>query len=91
MIYYHPDCDLKFSDYGIEIPIVDDRAYKVFHSLKSLHPELHYTDLSSLELVTRQDLERVHTAEFVEHLYGSNDTLKEEMLKRFGFNLGAEN
>lgn len=28
--FYHPDCDLRFSDYGIEIPIVDDRAAHVF-------------------------------------------------------------
>ncbi len=81
MIYYHPDCDLKFSEYGIEIPIVDDRAYKVFHSLQSLHPELNYTDLKNIESITRTDLERAHDKDFVARLYGTDAEIKNEIMK----------
>lgn len=71
MIFYHPDCDLRFSDYGIEIPIVDDRAAHVFSSLKYLYPFLEYTNLSKINPITRTDLERVHTNEFLNHLFGT--------------------
>lgn len=71
MIFYHPDCDLRFSDYGIEIPIVDDRAALVFSSLKYLYPFLEFTDLSKITPVTRTDLERVHRQEFLDHLFGT--------------------
>jgi len=71
MIFYHPDCDLRFSDFGIEIPIVDDRAAHVFSSLKYLYPFLEYTNLSKINSITRADLERVHTHEFLEHLFGT--------------------
>ncbi len=81
MIFYHPDCDLKFSEYGIEIPIVDDRAYKVFHSLKSHDHNLPYTDLKNVEVVTRSDLERVHDSQFIARLFGNESDLKHEVMK----------
>lgn len=71
MIFYHPDCDLRFSEYGIEIPIVDERASHVFSALKFLYPYLQYTDLKSIERITRADLERVHTKEFLNRLFGT--------------------
>lgn len=71
MIFYHPDCDLRFSDYGIEIPIVDDRAAHVFSSLKYLYPFLEFTDLSIIPHITRTDLERVHTSDYIDRLFGS--------------------
>lgn len=81
MIFYHPDCDLKFSEYGIEIPIVDDRAYKVFHSLKALDPNLTYTELKDVELVKRADLERVHDPMFISRLFSTESELKNEVMK----------
>ncbi len=71
MIFYHPDCDLRFSEYGIEIPIVDDRASHVFSALKFLYPFLEYTDLNSISRITRVDLERVHTKDFMHRLFGT--------------------
>ncbi len=71
MIFYHPDCDLRFSEYGIEIPIVDDRASHVFSSLKYLYPFLEYTDTTKIIRITRADLERVHTKDFMNRLFGS--------------------
>jgi acetoin utilization deacetylase AcuC-like enzyme len=81
MIFYHPDCDLKFSDYGIDIPIVDDRAQHVFSSLKYLYPQLEYTDLKKLERITREDIERVHTKEFVHKVFGSATERQNEIFK----------
>lgn len=81
MIFYHPDCDLKFSEYGIEIPIVDDRASRVFNELQNLHPELQYTDLKIVETIHRSDLERVHQKEFINRLYGTDEELRQEVLK----------
>ena len=79
MIFYHPDCDLRFSEFGIEIPIVDDRAAHVFSSLKYLYPFLEYTKLSKLTPITRADLERVHTHDFLNRIFGSAAELQEEI------------
>lgn len=79
MIFYHPDCDLRFSEYGIEIPIVDERASHVFSALKYLYPYLEYTDLKALEKITRDDLERVHTKDFIHRLLGTALDRQEEI------------
>lgn len=81
MIFYHPDCDLRFSEYGIEIPIVDERASHVFSSLHYLYPFLEYTDLSTLERITRADLDRVHTKEYIDHLLGTAAERQSEIFK----------
>ncbi len=81
MIFYHPDCDLRFSDYGIEIPIEDDRASRVFSELKNLDPSLSYTSLDHIPKITREDLLLVHDPNFVSHLFGSYTELEREMLK----------
>lgn len=79
MIFYHPDCDLRFSEFGIEIPIVDDRAAHVFSSLHYLYPFLEYTNLAKLNPITRVDLERVHTHEFLDRIFGTPAELQEEV------------
>lgn len=79
MIFYHPDCDLRFSEYGIEIPIVDERASHVYGALKYLYPYLEHTDLVALEKITRADLERVHTKEFIHRLFGTAAERQEEI------------
>ncbi len=83
MIFYHPDCDLRFSDYGIEIPIEDDRAKKVFNHLQSLYPNLSYTDLKMLTQISRQDLELAHKKEYVDKLFGSYSELEKAMLTAY--------
>lgn len=81
MIFYHPDCDLRFSEYGIEIPIVDDRASRVFSALKYLYPYLDYTDLKTLERITREDLERVHTKDYIHRLLGLDSERQTEIFQ----------
>lgn len=79
-IFYHPDWDLRFSEYGIEIPIVDDRAFLVFSELKKQHPNLTYSDPSIIPPLTKNDLLLVHNKDFVEKLFGSGEELRNEML-----------
>jgi len=80
MILYNPECDLKFSEYGVEIPIVDDRALKVFESLKKDDPSLAYFPLEKIPSITRDDLLLAHNKDFVDRLYGSYAELEREML-----------
>lgn len=79
MLFYHPDCDLRFSEYGIEIPIVDDRAAHVFSALNFFYPELDFSDLSQVTPATKEDLERVHNHDFIERLFGSAQELQKEI------------
>jgi acetoin utilization deacetylase AcuC-like enzyme len=71
MIFYHPDCDLRLSEFGIEIPIVDDRAHQVFEGLKYLYPFLTYTDLAVVKNISREDLELAHHHSYIDHLFGT--------------------
>ena len=80
MIYYHPDCDLRFSDFGIEIPIVDDRAAKVYDQLKIIDSSLSYTDLNLIPSITADDLRLVHTQDYVEQLCSDYHHLEQAML-----------
>lgn len=81
MIFYNPVCDKHFSDYGFEIPIVDDRAMSVFKGLQYLYPFLEYTDLKNIPAITREDLEGVHTKDYLDHLFGSPGELQAEIYK----------
>ena len=79
-IFYHPDCDLNFENYGIEIPIVDDRAFLVFLELKKYHPNLEYFSLEKLPQISKQDLLRVHHKDFVEIILKSDPALYQVMM-----------
>lgn len=80
MIFYNPECDLKFSEYGVEIPIVDDRAQAVFEALKKEDPTLTYFDLKKIPVITKADLRFAHNEDYVEKLYGTYADLEREML-----------
>jgi acetoin utilization deacetylase AcuC-like enzyme len=81
MIFYHPQCDLRLSEFGIEIPIEDDRAKEVFTGLHYLYPFLEYTDLNSIKKISKADLLLAHSKEYIDHLFSSSDHLKEEIYK----------
>jgi len=83
MIIYHPDCDLKFSDYGIEIPIKDDRALKVLAHLKIFNPNLAPIDPKQIPVITKSDLLLAHNNDYIERLFGSYEELEKEMLNSF--------
>lgn len=80
MIFYNPDCDLRFSDYGIEIPIVDDRAKIVFQHSVALDSSLSYFDFEFIPKLTREDLILAHNPDFVTRLYGTYEGLECEMM-----------
>lgn len=79
MIFYHPDCDLHFNNYGIEIPIVDDRAIRVFNELKKSDPTLTFFPIENLPLITQIDLQRVHHKDYLVKIFGSESDLEKAM------------
>lgn len=82
-IFYNPANDFVMPDYGILIPIAPDRAKKVYEGLKEKFPALTYTDMTTIENFSREDLERVHDKEYIAKLLDNEKTLEVEMLKCF--------
>jgi acetoin utilization deacetylase AcuC-like enzyme len=80
MIFYNPAIDHKLSDYGIEIPIVDDRASRVFKELVDHDSTLEYFDQKRIPLLTKEDLLLAHHPDFVSRLFDDPDTLKKEIM-----------
>lgn len=82
MILFHPELSPRWGEYGILIPLRDDRSKRVFEHLRTLGKKgLIELDRDSLPLIEKSDLERVHTPEFVDKLYGKN--LEAEILECF--------
>ncbi|GAB4019573.1 MAG: hypothetical protein Fur0010_21660 [Bdellovibrio sp.] len=79
-LIYHPDLDISFSDYGILIPLVDDRSKRVFDFLNTHLPSLALLDYKLLTPISKEDLLRVHDREFVERLFDKT-SCEEELLK----------
>lgn len=82
-VIYNPEFDLCFSKYGIEIPIVDDRAQKVFLNIKKLFPELEFTTTNDCPIITKEDLLLVHNKEYIEDLYRSYKSLEFQILTAY--------
>ena len=80
VIFYHPECDFSFSHYGIEIPVVDDRASAVFSNLKSCDQNLTFFDPKIIPEITKADLLLAHNEDFVDRLFGSYEELEREMM-----------
>jgi acetoin utilization deacetylase AcuC-like enzyme len=81
-IFYNSKNDLRLLDFGIEIPVAGDRALKVFDSLKEKNPDLKTFD-KHVPPFTREDLMRVHNADYVSRLYDSEETLLNELMTCF--------
>ncbi len=81
MIFYHPQCDLRLSEFGIQIPIEDDRASEVFAGLQYLYPFLKYTDLSTLKKIEKADLLLAHNQDYIDRLFSSPQELAQEVYK----------
>lgn len=67
MIIYNSKIDQRFSDFGIEIPIVDDRSSKVVNALN-----ISETSLESFPIISKEDLKLAHTQHYVMGLYDEN-------------------
>lgn len=77
MILYHPDLGTELGLYGIDLPLRDDRSHQVFKILKRSFPELNEFSLEDLEVISREDLARVHDEEFLERWYDDEAFLLE--------------
>ncbi len=82
-IIYNRSFDLRFSDFGIEIPIVDNRAKLVFESMQKIEPELIETNTSDVPKISKFDLELVHNLDYVKKLFESYRSLELEMLNAY--------
>jgi len=85
MIIYDKNLKEGVAEFGIEIPIHHSRAARTFEMLKShkiLGPKIDSWHISSInETLTREDLLRVHSADYVSRLY--SDRLEDEIIRTF--------
>ena len=85
MIIYDVNMKEGLAEFGIEIPIHHSRAARTLEKLKGhkiLGPKIDQWLISSInETLTRKDLLRVHSDEYVARLY--SDKLEEEIIRTF--------
>jgi acetoin utilization deacetylase AcuC-like enzyme len=85
MIIYDKNLKEGLSEFGIEIPIHHSRAARTFEKLKDheiLGPKIDQWLVSSInETITREDLLRVHSDEYVARLYSNK--LEDEIIRTF--------
>ncbi|EKD33617.1 MAG: histone deacetylase superfamily, partial [uncultured bacterium] len=85
MILYDPRIPASLIEFGIQIPIRESRTVKTFQALlddpklKSLHKHWHKDRI--VEMLTRDDLLRVHSAGYVERLFSA--VLEQEIISTF--------
>ena len=86
MILYDPSVTVNYHDYGIMLPIAPDRGKRVLEYLDGAFPALDFAAAQSLLrepdcLLTRKDLERIHSRKYIDELYGEG--LEAALLKTF--------
>jgi len=85
MILYEENLNEGFMEFGIEIPVLASRATKTFEFLKShksLGPQIDQWHIPKIkEQISREDLLRVHSKEYVEKLYSNG--LEQEIIRTF--------
>ena len=85
MILYEENLNEGFVEFGIEIPVLASRAGKTFEFLKShkiLGRQIDRWHISKIEeQITREDLLRVHSEEYVAKLY--SEGLENEIIRTF--------
>jgi acetoin utilization deacetylase AcuC-like enzyme len=85
MILYDEEQNLGFSDFGIQIPVTDDRASKTFGRLKA-HAQLkdrisEWHRRPTGEMLTVEDLVRVHDRRYVARLF--SDEREQELIRTY--------
>jgi acetoin utilization deacetylase AcuC-like enzyme len=81
-ILHDPNSNLHLTKYGIQVPLADDRDFKVYDFLKSkgIPVTMNFTQQVTL---TKEDLARVHNPVFLSKLYGSKEELRQEIIKTY--------
>ncbi len=85
MVIYSPEDRLELLEFGIQIPVYDSRASRTFEHLLR-HPALgprraEWHRERTGEPVSREDLLRAHSPEYVARLYGEG--LEQEIIRTF--------
>lgn len=85
MILYDPNLNEGLIEFGIKIPVLASRSVKAFEFLKSherLGPKIDQWHVSAIEeKITKEDLLRVHSREYVDKLYSAG--LEVEIIRTF--------
>jgi len=85
MILYDENLNEGLLEFGIEIPVLASRAVKTFELLKAhqiLGPQIDRWHIPKInEQISREDLLRVHSNEYVEKLYSNG--LEQEIIRTF--------
>lgn len=81
-IYHDPASNLNLTKYGIQIPLTDDRDSKIYHFLLSKKIPVEVLDTSHLNL-SRSDLARVHSNQFLDKLFGPREKIEECIIEAF--------
>ena len=82
MILYHPKFGTELSEYGINLPLRDDRSSAVFEILKKNFPDLEPVALEEIDLLSLHDFLGSHGAEYIEKL-SADETFLSEILKTY--------
>ena len=85
MIIYDKNLKEGLTEFGIEIPLHHSRAATTFEKLRRhrlLGPKINHWHIKNInETITRKDLLRVHSKEYVTRLY--SDKLEDEIIRTF--------
>lgn len=91
MILYDPDERMDFRAFGILIPIFDSKAGRTFEVLRDdpeLGPRIDAWHMAPVvEGLTREDLQRAHSRNFIDRLYSS--ALEKEIVRTYELVDGA--
>ncbi|MDR2400695.1 MAG: hypothetical protein LBD73_03475 [Deferribacteraceae bacterium] len=85
MILYDKSLNMKFHDYGIMLPIADNRARRVLEHLGIDETSVYTLDTVRAiygfpQGITEEDIGRVHSARHTESLFRDEQSLKEALL-----------
>lgn len=85
MILYDPHIPVSLLEFGIQIPVRNSRAVNTFQALLD-NPKLqslqkHWYHDRIVEILSREDLLRAHSADYVNRLY--SDALEQEIISTF--------
>lgn len=78
--FFNPDSLLSLPDYGIQIPLTDGRIHKICELLKTKKQTIQSEFPVSLG---REDLERVHSKQFMDKLFGSESEKQKVVTETF--------
>lgn len=79
--FFNSQALMNLPKFGIQIPLTDERIFKICEFLKSKGIQVN-GDFESIE-IKQEDLERVHSHEYVAKLFGTRDEIKKAVSDTF--------